>query len=748
MILLLCIANIWLCACMIAKARPGIGLVRLAVFTVCSFFFLYTVVSAGFFWADVFDFVQVLTVCLALEAAADAALIRREFRRAAAANGRQSMENAGESPSADSAGGGPETASGAGTGSVTFWQALRPDVTWDVRACALPLLVVILALPFTWNKFELYSMGQDQGTYQVKALALMAYDTHNYMEMEEFTKLETDEERQKYLDFVYGQNNLYLPRVIEETDTDAANFDRIIGTIHGLPTYSAVLALWGILFGYAQMIGVQTVLYICLIFLVWFIAEQMKLRRVTCFLLSLLTAFSPIILWGSKSSLTEVGLAVIFAVFLLILTGERKNAWMAWIPLTAFAFSHISIYVFMPILIIVLFVMYFTDGEKGWLVSVIGTLTGYALSAFWSFAIAPYYSYGNYNVLWKISRQIINENNIKPVILLLCVVLGGGAVFLMSGKGAAFAESIRCKAGQSRLFAQLCRWGIRVLLLVSALFFVYKGVIQAEYVRYFEYLQISTYLYMTGLVLIPFLFVFLFWKPEQALRRSDTAALTLLFFYCVIAYSSFMRLDVLFYYYYARYVTIFLSIVFLLAGRLLEETGTGRRQRLFAAGMLVLAFVSFLPYDLGLRTQKDHTRCEWEVLGDVCEDITAEDAFIVGPDEQQIVFIFPVKLLTGCDVYYADENLRGQIGKLSLRYRNVYYLDYEGELEKKMEADENWQDGALTVNKVYTNWNHLSYLDYFNITNPWTPIPLNYVEYRLKLSLHEISLSESWEEEA
>lgn len=731
MILIICIVSLLLWAYVIAKARPGIGLVRMTVFAFCGFFFLYTVVSAGFFWADVFDFTQVLFVCLGLEAAGGAFLIIQGFRAAA-------DDTAGEGISGtmrESAG-------------QKIRRVLRPEVTWDVGAYALPLLVAALALPFTWNKFELYSMGQDQGTYQVKALALMAYDTHNYMEMEEFTKLETAQERQKYLDFVYGQNNLYLPRVIEETDTDASHFDRIVGTIHGLPTYSALLALWGILFGYSHMIGVQTTLYLCLIFLVYFIAEQMGLRRVTCFWLSMLTAFSPIVLWGSKSSLTEVGLAVIFAVFLLILTGDKENGWMAWIPLTAFAFSHISIYVFMPILIIVLFFQYFMDGEKGWLVSVIGTLAGYALSAFWSFGIAPYYSYGNYNVLWKISGQIINEKNIKPVILILCVVLGGAAFFLMSGRGTVFAERIRQRAAGSVFFGKAYGWAIRLMLVLSLLFFVYKGIIQAEYVRYVEYLQISTFTYMTGLVLIPFLYVFLFLKPEEAMGQKDTAVLTLLFFYCVIAYSSFMRLDVIFYYYYARYVTIFLSVVFLLAGRLLEGSGGSRKRRLFATGMLVLAFVTFLPYDKGLRTQKDHTRCEWEVLGDICEDITAEDAFIVGPDEQQIVFIFPVKLLTGCDVYYADENLRGQIGKLSLQYRNVYYLDYEGELEKKMEADGNWQDGALTVNKVYTNWNHLSYLDYFNITNPLTPIPLNYVEYRLKLSLHEISLSQSWEEEA
>ena len=279
-------------------------------------------------------------------------------------------------------------------------------------------------------------------------------------------------------------------------------------------------------------------------------------------------------------------------------------------------------------------------------------------------------------------------------------------------------------------------WGIRALMLVSVLFFVYKGILTAPYSRYFEYLQIGTYTYMTGLLLIPFLYFCLLLVPKKTLACKYGAAFFLLFIYCVVAYSSFMRLDILFYYYYARYVTIFLPVVFLLVGMLLEQIAIKESLK---TALLALALLSFLPYDKGLLTQKDHTRCEWEVLGDVCEDITNQDAFIVGPEEQQIVFIFPVKLLTGCDVYYADENLRGQIGKLSQRYQNIYYLDYDGALEEKMLQDDAWQDGALSVKKVYTNWNHLSYLDYFNITNPLTPLPLNYVEYRLKLSMHEIS---------
>ena len=60
-----------LCLCVsgygIGKAVKEISAVKLLVFSFCSFFFLYTLVSAVFFWIDVFSFLPVLLCCLVLE---------------------------------------------------------------------------------------------------------------------------------------------------------------------------------------------------------------------------------------------------------------------------------------------------------------------------------------------------------------------------------------------------------------------------------------------------------------------------------------------------------------------------------------------------------------------------------------------------------------------------------------------------------------------------------------------------------
>lgn len=697
MIGLLTVLCLILWAYIIAKRSLSIYAEKLAAFTVCGFFFLYTIVSAGFFWADCFSFEGALTVCLLLEAVLAAAYTVREIKV---------------------------------TG-VSGVKALLPQVTFFDPRYRLLLLIVLAALPFTWNKFELYSMGQDQGTYQVKALALMEYDTHNYMEMTEFTKLETPKERQKYLDFIYGQNNLYLPRVIEETKTDASEFKNIVGTIHGLPTYSALLALWGKLFGYEKMIGVQTVLYLALLGMVYFVCENLKLKRSSAFFVTLMTAASPILLWLSKSSLTEIGITLIVSTFLYFLTGKEPE-WMCMIPVIAFAFFHISLYAFMPIFLIVLAVMYAMRRKRGYLAAIAGSTMGYTIGAIWAFDIAPYYSYGNYSELGRITGGLLGEKVLIPLIvaictavMVLCFALGRKRVSQsVFGFGDALADQRKRMVRPAYLL-------LRIFLILSVLFFVYKGVVQGETTTACEYLQISTYIYMSGILLIPLIYLALFFKPEKLFQNEIYTSLVLLFLYCVVMYSMVMRVRILFYYYFARYAALFLPVIFLLGAVLLEQM-----KKKWAVLLAALAFLSFVPYDKGLLVQKDHSRCEWEFLGDVCEYIGENDAFVVGPDEQQIVFIFPVKLLTGCDVYYADEQLSKQLSGLAQKYEHVYYMDYDTVFEDEYE-DSLMQQG-MQVNKVYTNWNHLSYLDYFNITNPLTPIPLNYVEYRLKLSMHEI----------
>ena len=73
------------------------------------------------------------------------------------------------------------------------------------------------------------------------------------------------------------------------------NISPVSGIYHGIPTYAAMLALFGKLFGISHMIHLETVIWVCMIFLVSFVCRQMQWKRCTEFLACAVCAASPIV---------------------------------------------------------------------------------------------------------------------------------------------------------------------------------------------------------------------------------------------------------------------------------------------------------------------------------------------------------------------------------------------------------------------------------------------------------------------
>ncbi len=756
LLFVLMISCVLICGCSVRKLSGSSDLVRIFLFSVIGFLSVYTLISAAFFAVDRFAFVPVM-ICCNVAACAGALLVK-------IVPGSQFAAKLGFTTQFASNENVRQTLSTIPSERSKSLRNLRKLLISTIRKNSIVLLACLILIPFTYNKFELYSMGQDQGTYQVKALQLLSGDTHNYIEMTEYEKLDTDDERQQYLDFIYAQNNLYLPKYEWETDYDATHFDRIVGTIHGVPTYSALLALWGAIFGYARMFDIQTILFLCYIGLVSMICENLHLRRITNFAVTFLCGFSPIVIWLSKSTLTELFLAVTICIYLYFLTSDRHPYYTA-LPLILFSFIHISLFAFMPILVLISWIRYAYGRDPRELVASVLASWGFCISALWAFSIAPYYTYGNYTFLTKVTGGILTAERQAPFVVLVFLAMpvisyilhrvvsryavpsiitdtkAPAAEVLESSNEAATGTG--CSAGElPALWQKVLAWAIRIFLVVSVLFFFYKGVLTAETRTAFEYLQISTYIYFSGLVLVPLIYIVLFLKPTLFMKKPLHLQLTLLFLYMVVVYSMIMRVRLIYYYYYARYVAVFLVLIFLLAGIIFDHFAKSEKVRKYgAAAAWIIVLVSFLPYNKGLLTQKDHTRCHWDYLAKVCAPISDRDAFVVGPDEQQILFIFPVKFLTGCDVYHADyEHLDTELARLASQYEHVYYMDYDTAFEDNWGASDTIK--SLSVERVLHEENHLSNLDPHNITNPFTPIPLNYVDYKLMMSLYEISAAQ------
>ena len=82
-------------------------------------------------------------------------------------------------------------------------------------------------------------------------------------------------------------------------------------------------------------------------------------------IVTLTFAFSPMVLWSSKSSLTEIELSCFVAAFIFFLIeGDKKVYIFHSYPIAAFSFFHITIYTFIPVVICIYWICYIYTKKK------------------------------------------------------------------------------------------------------------------------------------------------------------------------------------------------------------------------------------------------------------------------------------------------------------------------------------------------------------------------------------------------
>lgn len=243
----------------------------------------------------------------------------------------------------------------------------KPTISYDYRKSIIPLIIFIIVLPVSFSKFGYFGMGQDQGVYQTKALELIYGNNSNVVDFDEFDDLDVEMDIATFKGDV-GDNLLgyyvYDPKVPSLNQEDYKGV--LSGVFHGIPTFAAILALYGSIFGYSHMSGVQTIIFFCAIFLMYYIARNLKIKKFLAMLATFMFAISPIVLWSSKSALTEMFIAVIILMYIFILTDEEHKtfAWLSFVPIAVFSFYHITIYTVMPMFFITYIGLYFTTKDK------------------------------------------------------------------------------------------------------------------------------------------------------------------------------------------------------------------------------------------------------------------------------------------------------------------------------------------------------------------------------------------------
>ena len=148
-------------------------------------------------------------------------------------------------------------------------------------------------------------------------------------------------------------------------DKEEDHPEELVGVLHGLGTFPALLALWGKLFGMRHMSDILCVCYLLSIGNVWLICRNLHFRKIYTYLATALYAVSPIFLWSAQNTLTEIVLAAFITQWFVGLTDddEKAHPLFSALPVLGVCMLHILISV-LVLLIVLLYLMQYLGSRK------------------------------------------------------------------------------------------------------------------------------------------------------------------------------------------------------------------------------------------------------------------------------------------------------------------------------------------------------------------------------------------------
>ncbi len=465
----------------------------------------------------------------------------------------------------------------------------------SLKPVLIPTLICIFAIPFTLLKHEFFGMGQDQGVYQTQAVMFINGDTHKQKDFKEYHTITDTEEQNGFI---------YEVRRLGGYDIQSRNYPKtsynyeispVSGIIHGIPTHSAILALWGSLFGIEHMADVETIFYLCLIFLVWCICRNLKLKPISCAIASITTALAPVVIWVSKSSLTEIYLSLLPALFIYILTDRynKNERWLSILPIILFGCFHVSIYTMLPIFLMVYAILYFTSRKRQFAILLPLTVLVYLASYFGMRHIQPMYTIKNYR---SVFCKYINVMNITNTVVIVCTILLLLIFIYIYLINRLHKKQVTVNFNELLSSSKLARISVVVLLLLLLLYIAYKSINSFSAWNQFNHLTILGFITNTGIVIMPIAFIISLFKMKYILKSNSRIVITLMFFYCILVYSAFLRFGIQYYYYYSRYLAPFIPIAVIFGVMVLNKFA--RRTMIVASVILII--MGFQAVTMGL----------------------------------------------------------------------------------------------------------------------------------------------------
>ena len=552
---------------------------------------------------------------------------------------------------------------------VNYFRSYRTETVENIKKLEkikdfpqyfMPCLIGLLVLGtvITCSKFELYGMGRDQGVYQATVFFRIAEYNSVQIDLDSYHALEYEQDKQLYIEATEaarhnapGRGNLL------GFNLDSHNhymyyepLSEVSGYMHGLPNYSALLSISSRIFGFSGMWHIHTLFFLASIgLLLLTLCYNLKLRLLTSTLITGLFAISPVVLWTTKSSFTECFITLIMTVFLYLITSDAKcSRRLLWLPVSVFAFYHVSVFTFMPMFIVLFIILYIQKRDINIIISGVISVIAYLLGFFAMFFTSNGYTIGNYHILRKVSSAFVRAYD--GTIVMVCIASVAAILLLI-------LTYFLIKKFDIKINPKVFLIIIKYATIVSLIHYLYMWIVryfQWEIPPDFSLLHIrglvsssseSTFVvfaFLSGFIILPIVMFGIFAK-KKVFAEKNVIPITITFFYCIIFYSVFMRREVHEYYYFTRYLALLIPTILVMGGVYIDGFKVKARVVILALSLLLTA-----PFSLFVIFNKDTTRVDWAAFEQVVsavDELDENDVVIVSTDELRNFFL-PLEALT------------------------------------------------------------------------------------------------------
>ncbi|MCQ2467014.1 MAG: hypothetical protein MJ166_05805 [Clostridia bacterium] len=519
----------------------------------------------------------------------------------------------------------------------------------------------------------LFGMGQDEGVYQVKALAMSEGEQRNTVSLEaedEFLKstafFDDISEFNTYADCFFPSQLGFIEY------NDGTGIRNLTATFHGTTAYPSLLAFDVELFGIDGMMNINYALvFISFVFLLE-IVDLFDLNKFFGSIVLLVGICSPTTIWTNKSALTEaVQLPLLIAIVCGLILASKHNklgVLVTTIATMGYSALHLRAFYVLPIIGVMLILNYIRTKDVFAIICNVVISIVYVLIFRLEAKLYPLYVHGNLTVPLNqmLGKSIDHHVYVKLVVYVaigLCLL---SLMFLIPP-----VRKLANKFINSIIYSIFML--VVMLGIVAAFFYKFVSMIEDNGVQgSLNYLAIYGVLLSTGYVMLPLVVILGSVFIKKIMQDSKYEVAMISFIYFVLFLSTFIHPLIGHYYYYSRYFSSHIFCVPLVFAVIFNKLMKRRHLGYFAGVTSILAILPFMIY---VSSMRDDTFMTLEQFEDYTACFNEGDA-VVFSTTTRMKLLLPTKYSTDADVY--DVPILEP--ELNEKYNNVYYVCWDTDL--------------------------------------------------------------------